>query len=770
MLDRTPGSFLGRGRPLPPDAPKVNDPGDVTYLIAVVRRWRRLIGGFVLAGLAISLVYLLLATPQYRATARILIDFRRLADIGQDQFAINNRVNDAAVESQATIMTSEGVLRAVIRAEKLDEDPEFAEDGLALDRVLALAGLADPADATPSGRERRTIEALGRRLTAQRVGVSYVIELRFLSADAAKAARIANALAGAYVGDQLAAKREAAGSANGWYRDRVAELQAQAGEAEKAAVAYRASNRIMLADGKYVDEQLLTELSSRLVAVQGERSEAEAKRARIEAILDAGGGGAVADEFQNNLITALRQKAAEIRRRMAEITARSGGEHDAVERARQDLQATEASIADEFRRIAQGYRSTAAVARLNEQTITRDLEDLARRSAEAQGVRVQLAQLQSVADTYKSMRDSFLTRFAEAAQEQTFPVTEARIVSDASVPNRPATPNWYKAFAAGLSLSFGLGFVVALGRDVLTRRVRDRRQLEAAVGSPCIAVIADLPALAAPPAPGRNPIAEAARLPFSALAESLRAVRLTADARFEGAASGTVLGLVSAVSGDGVSTLAGNLATLLARSGSPTLLIDLDLRGRTLTRLTRETAAADAEAGLQDVLDGRVPITAIVRRQPSGLHVLPASTHADRLHPSERIAAPQLANLLEMARNGYRYVVLDLPPMLPVCDARAAAALVDGFVMVARWNETSLDDLHAAVALNPEVAAKLIGAIMNRADPDVLAVFDDTVLDRSLTYLRRARRQEREGAAGRAPRPEPQHASQTASHAGIETP
>ncbi len=769
MLDRTPRSFLGRGRPLPPDVPKVNDPGDVTYLIAVVRRWRRLIGGFVLAGLAISLAYLMLATPQYRATARILIDFRRLADIGQDQFAINNRVNDSAVESQATIMTSEGVLRAVSRAERLDTDPEFSEDGLALDRLLALAGLADPADASPSGRERRTIEALGRRITAQRVGVSYVIELRFLSADAAKAARIANALARAYVGDQLAAKHEAAGSANGWYRDRVAELQAQAGEAEKAAVAFRGANRIMLADGKYVDEQLLSELSSRLVAVQGERSEAEAKLARIEAILGSGGVGAVADEFQNNLITALRQKASEIRRRIAEVTARSGADHDAVERARQDLRATEASIAEEFGRIAQGTRSTAAVARLNEQTITRDLDDLARRSAEAQGVRVQLAQLQSVADTYKTMRDSFLTRFAEAAQEQTFPVTEARIVSDASAPNRPATPNWYKAFAAGLSLSFGLGFVVALGRDVLTRRVRDRRQLAAAAGSPCIAVIADLPALAAAPAPGRNPIEEAARLPFSALAESLRAVRLTADARFEGAASGTVLGLVSAVSGEGVTTLAGNLATLLARSGSPTLLIDLDLRGRTLTRLTRETAAADPEAGLQDALDGRVPITAIVRRQPSGLHVLPASAHEDRLHPSERLTAPQLANLLEMARNGYRYILLDLPPMLPVSDARAAAGLVDGFVMVARWNETSLDDIQAAVALNPEVAGKLVGAVMNRADPDVLAVFDDTVLDRSLTYLRRARRQESRAASGRAAGSGEPHDARTAPHAGAET-
>ncbi|MFD0934191.1 GumC family protein, partial [Methylobacterium trifolii] len=475
MLERSTGPSQARGRQAPAQTPKVGDPGDITYLIAVVRRWRRLILGFVLAGVGIALLYLMLATPQYRATARILIDFRRLTDIGQDQLAINSKVNDSAVDSQATIMTSEGVIRAVIRSLKLDADPEFRDDASRLNRALALVGLGDEAPRTEVERERNTIDSLSKRLLAQRVGVSYVIELRFVSEDAAKATRIVNALAAAYVNDQLAAKQEAAGSANTWYKNRVAELQGQANEAEKAAVAFRTRNRIMLADGHYVDEQQLNDLSTRLITAQTEQGQAQAKLDQIDAILRNGGEGAVADEFQNNLITALRQKMADINRRIADGVARNGAEHETVERARSDLRAVKASLTEEFQRIAAGYRSTAAVARLNQESITRSLDELAGRSAEAQASRVELAQLQSFSDTYKTMRDAFLSRFAEAAQEQSYPVTEARIVSEAAEPTRPASPNWYKALPAGLAVGFGLGFIVALGRDVLSRRVRDRR-------------------------------------------------------------------------------------------------------------------------------------------------------------------------------------------------------------------------------------------------------------------------------------------------------
>ncbi|ACL60713.1 Wzz/FepE/Etk N-terminal domain-containing protein [Methylobacterium nodulans] len=728
---KTGGPRLAAVRPTV--AKRISDPGDISYLIAVARRRWRIIAALTLAGIAVGGAYLALATPHYAATARILVDFRRLADIGQDQLAINNKVNDSAVDSQSTIMTSEGVLGAALRELKLDQDPEFIDDANPFERLLVRLGFGDPAPATEEERQRDAVEALLKRVKATRVGVSYVIEVRALSKEARKAARIANAIANAYLRDQLIAKQETAGSANDWYRARVADLQAQANEAEKAAVDYRAQHEIMLADGRFVDEQQLAELSSRLVGARSDRVQAEAKLDQIEAILRNGAEGAVADEFRNNVITALRQKQAQVRQRIADATDRFGPTHETVERARSELREIQNSIAEEFRRIAAGYRSDAAVAKLNEAAITRGLEDLAARSARAQTVRVELAQLQSVADTTKAMRDAFMSRFTEAAQEQSYPITEARIVSAAAAPARPAFPDPFRALVGGFAAGFGLGCALALGREVVSRRVRDREQLEAAVRRPCLAVIGEVPALARP----RSPIEAALDEPLGAFAEALRAVRLGIDTTLppEPGRNGIVLGVCSALPGEGATTVAANLASVLAAAGNPTLLIDMDLRRRRLSEILRREGRG-VDGGLQDVLDGTAALRAVIdRRDLSGLHVLPGSAARDRLHPAERIASPALHTLLEAGRKGYRYVVLDLPPMLPVADARALAPLIDGFVLVTRWNHTTLEDLQNAVAFNPQVAGKLAGVVLNRADPVMLQRADDLVLIRSLAYL-----------------------------------
>jgi succinoglycan biosynthesis transport protein ExoP len=753
MLDRSASG----ARPAAPASTKptirrrISDPGDVSYLISVARRRWRIIAGLALAGLALGGAYLAAATPQYLATARILVDFRRLADIGQDQLASHNKVNDSAVDSQATIMTSDGVVGTVVRDLGLDRDPEFVEASSGVSRLLALAGLAEAAPETDEARRRVAIEAMGKRLRAVRVGVSYVIEVRALTRDAAKSARIANGIARAYIDDQLAAKQETAGSANDWYRRRVADLQAQAGEAEKAAVEYRARNEIMLVDGKFVDEQQLGELSTRLITARSDRAQAEAKLEQIEAILRNGAQGAVADEFRNTVIVALRQKRAQVSQRIAENTDRYGPTHESVERARAELREVQNSIAEEFRRLAAGTRSDAAVAKLNEEAISRGLEDLAARSGRAQAIRVELAQLQSKADTYKAMRDAFMFRFTEAAQEQTYPVTEARVVSEASAPLRPASPDPFRSLVGGLAAGLGLGCVVALAREITSRRVRDREQLEAAVRAPCVAVVGEMPALARSggrAVPGGRPLEFAARDPLGAFAEALRGVRLAADVQRppEPGRNGIVLGVIAALPGEGATTVASNLASVMAAAGSPTLLVDLDLRRRRLSALVRQdaggTEAAGQEGGqgaghgLQEVLDGTAPLREVIdRREATGLHVLPSSAVRDRLHPAERMTSPALETLLDAGRKGYRYVVLDLPPMLPVADARALAPHVDAFVHVTRWNHTTLEDLQNAMALNPGIAGKLVGVVLNRADPVMLQRADDLVLIRSLAYL-----------------------------------
>ena len=121
------------------------------------------------------------------------------------------------------------------------------------------------------------VAAFDSRLSAIRLGYSTVIEISFNSSDAERAAEIANAVANAYVTDQLNAKFEASRIATGWLQDRLKELGQQALTAERAVNAFKSQNNIVAAGGKLMDDQQVSELNSRLVAARAQTSDALAR-------------------------------------------------------------------------------------------------------------------------------------------------------------------------------------------------------------------------------------------------------------------------------------------------------------------------------------------------------------------------------------------------------------------------------------------------------------------------------------------------------------
>lgn len=736
MLERVDRAM---GRPSPPKASRARiaaDPGDLSALLGVLRRRRATIVVTTLLSLAAAIAYLAVATPLYRATASILIDFRRLTPIGQDQLSMNGKVNDAAVDSQAVIIDSSGVAQQVVKALSLDKDPEFLEPLSLPARIGATLWPFDEPE-TPLMRLNRTIENFGERLETKRVGVSYVVAVSFLSRDPAKAKRIVNSVADAYVHDQLSAKLEAAGTANDWFQSRVKALDAQASEAEKAVVDYRTKNRVMLVDGKFVDEQQVGEISSQLVTARSDRAQAQAKLDQVEALLANGGKGSVTDELSNSVVVQLRQKRADVARRIAETTLRVGTGNESIARLQGDIREIDGAIAAEFRRIADGYRSDAAVAGLREQSLAAKLSELAERSAQSQQVRIELTHLKSVAETLKTMRDTFASRYIEASQEQSFPITEARVISQATQPDKAALPSVKRVLAGGLVVGSGLGAALALLSEALSRRTRTREQIEAAIGAPCVAVVGKLPRGGI----GGRALEIAPRHPSQPFAESLRRIRVAVDERCPTRApgNGTVIAFASPAPGDGTTTVAANFAGVLARRDVPVLLVDLDLRQRSLSRGFADDAGRPSvkRAGLRDLLTGQASLQQAVKiLDASGAHLIATGEAGDDgADPTRWLQSAALSMLLETARRHYRYVVLDLPPVIPVGDARAVAGLIDAFLLVVSWNVTTLEEIAEATSLQGGLGGKLVGAVLNKADGSAMERLNDLSLAHTIRYL-----------------------------------
>jgi succinoglycan biosynthesis transport protein ExoP len=202
--------------------------------------------------------------------------------------------------------------------------------------------------------------------------------------------------------------------------------------------------------------------------------------------------------------------------------------------------------------------------------------------------------------------------------------------------------------------------------------------------------------------------------PFSRFTETVRSVKVAADTAPNDL---RILGIVSAVPGEGKSTIAANLAQLAAHSGARTLLIDADLRNPSLTRLISPWATS----GVLEVLTGAAKIENILWRDPiTNLEFLPAVLPEPIAHTSELLASRKMADIIASARENYDYIIMDLPPIAPVVDAKAAGHLVDAFILVVQWGQTSQEVIEESLATAEVVQSKIIGAVLNRANPSAL--------------------------------------------------
>jgi succinoglycan biosynthesis transport protein ExoP len=736
---------------------RVDDVGNISFLAGVVRRHRRALLGTVLLGLTAGALYYLIAPSSYTAASRILIDYRRLAIIGQDEYNAISKISDSAVDSQSTIIQSDAVVRSVIRKLNLENDPEFIGGSSGLSRILMSIGLLTRPDRlSPDERMQAAVDTFRSDLHADRVALSYVIEIEFTSRDPGKASRIANELASAYVDDQLRANRQVAESADTWFRASVAELQRQAADAQSAAVGYRSKNNIQLADGKFVDEQQVADLSSKLVTAKTKSGEALAKLDRVQVVINNRDvAGSVADEFTNSVITSLREKYVDLDRFVAQNSAQYGDDQEYVQRARADMDRVAQSIIAELKRIAEGYQSDANIADQEVKNLTAALDALGLQSTDAQRVRVELAKLQSTADAFQQIRNDFMSRYAEVAQNQSFPITEARVVALAAVPTEPSAPKARKALIIGVALGFFGGFVMALGRDLFSRKVRSRVHLETATGAPCLALIPLMDEWS----PSARRIWNKRRIwntkrrgpatvakfewavtnPATPFAEAFRSIKVGVG-RPAHAGKCLVLGVVEAAAGDGASTVAANLANLIARGGERTLLIDADFHRHSLTG----AYAPDATVGIADIVASASLLSSALKvNRRTAMRFLPAALGNGVSHPSEVLTSSVMNRFLAPARRVFDWIIVDFSPILPMAEARTVADLMDGFILVTSWNDTTMDTIADAMAANPSIAERLIGAVVNRVNIAEARRTGDVTAAYRVDYFRKYKKHEK---------------------------
>ena len=741
-----------RGAQPPAPGPDYISPEELLKIFTgFLHRQYRVIGVAFLLTMALAAVYLYTTPPSFTAVAKLMIDSRKVQLFQQQSQQMVMGDDSWSVDSQVEILQSENVVLAVIKDLHLTEDPEFVapSDGL----IRTIMGLvSNPLELfkifTGGSSEEQPSEfaltraALGRlqsQLTIGRAGLTYVIVIGFRSHDPQRAAQVANAVAEAYIVDQLESKYEATRRAGTWMRDRIKELRDQSTNAERAVVDFKVKNNIVAAAGKLMNEQQLSELNSSLIQTRAQTAEAKAKLDRINEILRSGvevPDATVTDSLRNDVITKLRSQYLDFSRKEAEYSAKYGSGHLAVVNLRSQMREIRKVIVDELGRIAQTYRSDYEIAKARDESISKSLADIVSVSQTANQAQITLRELESSAQSYRALHDNFLQRYMESVQQQSFPITEARLITTATPPMGPSNPRTklilMVAAAGGVIVGAGLGLL----RDIADRVFRTSDQVASILHTDCIAV---LPKVKGPVTlRSCQPRTDYGGLedriikrdqslfwavidsPFSRFAESIRAIKIAADLN-RSVKGSKVLAFTASLPNEGKSTIAMALAQSIANVGGRVILLDADLRNPGLSR----KLIPEAKVGLLEVLANQVRIEDALCVDPdTRLVFLPAVVNERMAHSSEVLACEATKILFERLRQSYEYIIVDLPPLAPVVDVRAMTHLVDSFVFVIEWGRTKIDVVEHALRMAPSVYDNLLGVVLNKADLNLFGRYE----------------------------------------------
>ena len=383
-------------------------------------------------------------------------------------------------------------------------------------------------------------------------------------------------------------------------------------------------------------------------------------------------GGGASDAYAGGLFTQQRVKS------YAEIVNSPAVTGPVAERLRLGLSSDD---------IAERIEATAPEGTvLIDIAVRDDSPERARRIADAVG-----AQFAALVSSVESPRD-------RAAS----PVT-VTIVRPATLPADPVQPKVLINMLVGLLGGIALGVVGAVVRDALDTTINSAEELERATGgSVSLATV------------GYD--GETERLPLvppqgtsSLRSEAYRVLRT--HQRFADVDTPVQVVLVSsAISGEGKTVTACNLALTMASTDARVILVDADLRRPKVA----EYMGLEGAVGLTDALLRRADLDDVLQRWgATSLEVLTGGTLPP--NPSELLGSRQMAELVRELRTRADIVVIDAPPLLPVTDAAVLSKICDGVVLVVQHGRTKRDQVEHSLASLRTVGARIFGTVLNKA-------------------------------------------------------
>ncbi len=667
---------------------------DLLELISALWRGKWWIALFTaLALLAGGFYVFRVAVPTYVSEAVVALQNREAKVVDLESVVSGLAGDQATINTELEVLKSRNLATRLVKALALTEDPEFnpylrekprfslgAAIGAAKELVLG------PAEELPPPTEQRvldvTVDNLQRALDISSTRQSYVFKIKATTTDPEKSARIANKLAELYILDQLEVKFEATERATKWLSERVAELKTQLEAAENKVKEFEQSTDLVGPEALAALNRQLKDMRERLDAARRAAAAARERLARLQAARKSGDAQLMAQASDDRTLARLAASDAA-----------------ASEAGRQAFMAR-------FDQLILRARTDAERAEAQADSLARSIKELEARIERQSSDLVQLEQLKREAQAARAIYEYFLGRLKETSAQKGIQQPDARIISEAVVPARPASPKVTLIMALSGLLGMMAGSGLVLAREMMHNAFRTAEELEAATGRVVLGQIPKIPARKR-----LGVIDYIVDKPTSAAAEAFRNLR-TSVLHSNVDRPPKVILFSSSIPGEGKTTDAVSLAHNLSGLGKRVLLLEGDVRRRTLGNYFK----AEGRPGLVSVVAGDASLDeAILHSDRLGIDVLlgeKASVNAADLFSSDRFR-----ELMAQLRERYDYIVIDTPPVLVVPDARVIGQHADAILYTVKWDDTPKGNVLQGLHMFDMVNLTVTGLVLSQIDP-----------------------------------------------------
>ncbi len=720
-------------------------PTDIGKLVSgLARRWKLIVAVPLVLLLVVHLV--LQAVPSvYQASIQVLVfDPQQAAAIALGQQTPNAQDFDTvAINTEVEILKSTSLSMQVAKELKLYDNPEFQRHGmveqllgwlhLPSDGRLATGlqsfvadirgdGAKDqapvPADPAAQLAARLAIAAgmLRDRITVDHVSMSYVLIVSVKSHDPQLAERLVSTIIDIYFRGQREAWRKALDEQVTRLSAKLAELATRVVETDTEIDKLRAKTGLSEAGPGSANAEQIAQLNTQLSLA---RSAVDDKRIRLEQArhLIATNGDLLdmPEASASPVVGQLRLQRTQLSQELAQLRAKLGDRHAQVLAVGAQLADVNKAIGDQQAHILADMQNAYDIAVRQEQSVEANVQRLSA-TLNNSGDYARLQELQRTAAQDSKLYDAYLPQYDAVKTRESVGDIGERVISPATVPSEPVSPPRKLIYAGTGFFGIALGVMVAFLAESMQGQMRIGGDAEQMFGC---SVAGNVPYMRR--RRGNRFGSESASLaqvivgaPLSPFSEAVRAIRIGVRQSRPGFRPKIIL-VTSSLPGEGKSTVAALLAASSASAGQRTMLIDTDVRGRSVSR----EFVGDSQLGLTDFLSGSASLAAVTIEDPiTGCHVIPVGSTGHS--PADLLGSVKMRELMERLRDDYDYIVVDTAPILSVVDPLVVASLADKVLMVIDVGYRHNDSLVEAFRYLPTDGDLTVGIVFNKVTTDQL--------------------------------------------------